>query len=448
MVMSPREEGASCCHVTTASSLRPAQAVLGEFEQRAEQLAAQLADASAAQQILPDQLAADTGGHSQGSAAGANNVLSAAGSRRASKELSRHVPAAMAAEATQAGDITELQKDTEPHMEAIDGESRAAPDAGGDRSIADDDASRCPQGSGPPEACLDGAAADRADDRPRETASQGRVIEHQQDDSADGHSHEHGNDAAEAAVCGASGPVAAEVEERTPPSAASPASHTDATPNDSQYEETANLVPLPWIGPPQGAERPPLPAVQDSGLPSDSTLAADAAACHDDACMPVPMVSACSSPPALRPVKRARWSELQTMQHTVENGTADGVDCNDVGCPEELAGADSRRSDHATGSHHVEAQRDDTPVQQLCFERPSEQQAEQQLVAPLSVGVAATDIVLPTVETLTERLEGLSSLVMGQDGGSQVGSQGSPSAVGTALQGAARYVPWGECTPP
>jgi len=416
---------------------RFAQAVLGDFKQRAEQLAAQLAGAHAAQQLdVPHQVTARSGGCSQASAAGDGTMPSAAGSHRASEELRRRSPAAMAAEATQAADFTVLQQETEPRMEAVDGESRAVSGVRGDRSITDGDGSCGPRGSWPAAPCLDQAAAGERDDSMPDMALQAHIAERTPDDFMEPRSCEQDDDAAEARTWLASGPVAAPAEACIPPMADSPGCHSDGMADESQHETAAKQVPLPWVGPLRDRECQRPPAIQASGVPGDTTPSSDAAACHEDACMPVPMVLACSSPPALRPVKRARWSEMQMMRCTgTEDGTAGGVGYNGESSGQRSPSGDATEP-------QTEAQRNDSAKQQLCFEG-----AEQQFMAP-SAGTAASDVVLPTVETLTERLEGLSGLVMGQDGGSQVGSQGSPSAVGIALQGAARYVPWGECTPP
>jgi len=441
MLISPCHEGASCYNTANAPLPRSAQAVLGEFEQRAEQLAAQLAGAQAAQQLdVPHKVTAQSSGCSMLSAAGDGAVPSAAGSRRASEELSRHCPAAGAAEAAQAGDLTELQQEIGPRVAAIDGESRAVPDAGCGRSLTDGDNSCSPQGSWPAAACLGQAAAGEMDDPTRNMPLHAHIAEHPPNKAVDLRSCEQGDNAAEAGPWLASGQAAAPAEDCMPQTADYPESCNDATADESQHmqETIAELVPLPWVGSPRNKECEALPAVQARGIPEDTSPAAVSAACHEDQCMPVPMVSVCSSPPALRPVKRARWSELQTMRCTMEEaGTAGGVDCSEAGSGQRSPSGDATEP-------HREAQRDDMPERQLCFEGP-----EHQVVAP-SAGEAASDAVLPTVETLTERLEGLSGLVMGQDGGSQIGSHGSPSAVhvGIALQGAARYVPWGECTPP
>ena len=427
-----------------------AQAVLGEFEQREEQLAAQLAGGQAAQRPdVPRRPAAGSGGCSQGSADGNGVAASAAGSRPASEERSRHSPAALAAGVPQAGDFSELPRNSGSHAE-----SKAASLAKGDCGINNGDGSSSPPSSRPAASGLDQAAANLRGDLANAMPLQADVAERPPGDTADPCSCEHGADAAEAGRWLAPGPVAAPAEDCiaagedcTAAAAHSPGSRSDAMADDGQHDTAPEVVPLPWVGSRRDEDCAALPAIQDSGLPDQITLAADASVCPEDACMPVPMVSACSSPPAVRPVKRARWSELQHMRYSVEDGTAAGVDSNDVSSGRESAGVDVGPSGNEMESQS-EAQQEDAPVQQLFFKGASGLREEQRLVVPPSSGTAACGVVLPTVETLTERLEGLSSLVMGRSGGSQVGSQGSPSAVvGTALQGAARYVPWEECSP-
>ena len=510
-----------------------AQAILVEFQQRTEHLAAQLDGDTDAQLSAADQLAAHRSGGSQGSAAGYDTVLSANCSRPATAQApSFRAAAASCAELKGAGDATELQQAAAPRTEAADGETEALPDAEGERSGGDGAESCADRGSAAGAAFYQQAAAGRVDELADVTALLRAVAERHTDDGVDDDPCEPDADSAgagtelacERTTVEATAPVAAirlgmpsgaaadvRQDERASQRAASerirpgrgsgadvPGLHahgsqllpedltvagarehgagapnvagrlalgatvveevagtaadvttfaSEAAAEVCQDEVTTELVPLPWVGPQWHHECTPASAVRQHRLSAHIALADNATARHDDARMPVPMVSVCSSPPSRRPVKRARRCEPHGWLYAMKDGSVDGYNDPGQGSGPGCAVVSMCPSDDAS-RQQAGPLPDETLVQQACAEDSLELRRPQQVPSP-SPGPDVSDAMLTAAHTLTERLEGLSGLVMGQGGGSKDCSQNQPvTLVSTALQGAARYVPWDRCSPP
>ena len=214
------------------------------------------------------------------------------------------------------------------------------------------------------DACQDEGAAQLLPlpwDKPRhgdvasETAPQANGSRLVVSDLLNSDAREHGTCAAAVATK----PVAATsaMEEIALP-ACSPGPSSGAAAEACQDEIVAELIPVPWVGPGWVEEYTSAPTVQQAGLSAHFLPAGDAMAQRHAACIPVRMVSTCSSPPFRRPVKRARRYEQQMLCHTLDDGTADWC-CdsgqrsgNGVCCEQHLPARRSETAADSTAAAH------------------------------------------------------------------------------------------------
>ena len=378
------------------------QAILDDFQKRAAQLASQLgcvAFSGNACDVIGD---GGGSGGSQGSAAGQADEASAAGSQQGS--LSRAVLSAAAAEHASPSHAAVSSQQTGPHTEAdtwpedalemLEGTALMAQTA----AVQPTDVERAHSGNGL-----------RTDSGI--SAAQGA-----------GRSHSaHAQDGATNMLSNLEQSLGAEMQHGVSAAEGAPVSRA------MQWQDHRSL-PVPLAS---GAAAPVKDGMQR----------------QDHGCMTVPMVSLCSRLPPPRPVKRARHCVLQTWLHSDEPAAHGQAGVILEPALAYTAGASDCQS---TDPLHPWTQAAQCELPQLRVSA----QALAEAVQPHSQPGCTDDVLVSAaavsaVDTLTERLEGLSCLVTGQDRNEHEASQGSPSAtVNTALEGAARFVAWAGASSP